>query len=324
MMRILLLLLLCLYSHVAFAEDPPLPQFEARLDRASAELGDRLTLEILLPPEMTGTIRRLIVPREIEHKVHIGDLRRASDTRYTASVRFPLAGDYLLDDLQVSVDVEGAGRITARLAPLRVEVKPLAEAEGEVELVAGYTDPINVPHNYLLRNLIIFAAAVTVLAVLAGLVWLVFWLARRQKVLAAQEPPVPPLMLAFEQLAELMKLDVYTRHGAERHYTVLSAIVRDYLERDTGRPVREMTEDELIAELRHGLGQARPGAQKLETVLMRSSMAKFARQLLDRDQALSDCREVETFFQTERQRLIVEEELRRAKVKGIGKEASAA
>jgi hypothetical protein len=178
-------------------------------------------------------------------------------------------------------------------------VPPEGEATFEVN---GYTETLSLGFNYLLRNLIVIMGAVVLIIVLTLLVWFLSrgYLKRLQ--ISSQPPPTPPVVQALEEIRSLANLQVFGAYGPERHYTILSNIVRTYVEHELKERALEMTEDEMIDLLRDKLAEL-PGSIGLVDVMSRSSMAKFARQQLTEVLAKQDCATAEEFFLAEKQRI---------------------
>jgi TfoX/Sxy family transcriptional regulator of competence genes len=170
---------------------------------------------------------------------------------------------------------------------------------------ASYTGPFALPFDYLWRNLIIAGLVLILVLLLSALVAFIAALILNRQRQKSIVRPLAPVEAALLEVHNLKSLEVYREFGPERHYTVLSHALRQYLEHQFNRAALEMTEDEVAMMIRHEMSHV-PKAETLQEVLERTSMAKFARQALTEDVALEDTDLAESFLQSEQQRLDAE------------------
>jgi hypothetical protein len=107
-----------------------------------------------------------------------------------------------------------------------------------------YKHPFN-PGYYkrFLPHLLLFVLAVT---------GLYFWLRQRKRKRVVEEViPIPPLPheWAYKALEELSAKKLWQRGEIKEHYTLLTAILREYLERRYDIHALEQTSDEILAQL---------------------------------------------------------------------------
>lgn len=91
------------------------------------------------------------------------------------------------------------------------------------------------------------------LVVLALIIGVYLWL-RQRKTKKRNDVPLPPPLLphewAYHALDELIRRQLWQQGEIKEHYTQLTAILREYLERRFGIHAMEQTSDEIIAQLR--------------------------------------------------------------------------
>lgn len=111
------------------------------------------------------------------------------------------------------------------------------------------------------------------------IVALIYWLKQRKN---KKEPPVPvaiplqPHEWAEQALRELEEQKLWQRGEVKEHYSGLTGILREYLERRFGIHAREQTSDEILEQLRHQqLSQAL--LTDTEQLLSVADLIKFAK-----------------------------------------------
>lgn len=133
--------------------------------------------------------------------------------------------------------------------------------------------PVYFPANYF------FLTLLGVLIVLAGLIFLVFYLLKRfkRKRLESASPRKLAHEVAYERLKSLKAKNLPAQGMTKTYYTELSDIVRHYIENRFNVRAPEMTTEEFLASLRYS-GEL-SGAQKnlLKEFLNRCDMVKFAK-----------------------------------------------
>lgn len=268
----------------------------------AAGLGEPITITATLPAGNFAQVN-VELPADQKRAFVVERPRRQTDTVYTFQLRALQPGSEVTFGPAIIVATppgDNAAPVRIATAPLVLDIAaPTGEAADEIKPVTG---PLALEFDYFWRNVIIGAAVLLGTVLLTAVATLLLVSLRKRAAQAALPPPLPPVEEALLGVAELKKLDEFRHQGAERHYTSLSAILRAYFEHQYGRPALEMSEDELIAMLRHDLSGI-PSSGTLEPVLTRSSMAKFAKQPITEDTALADCRESEKFLLAEKQRM---------------------
>jgi hypothetical protein len=112
------------------------------------------------------------------------------------------------------------------------------------------------------------------LAVFTGIA-LVAWRLRRRPARAVPEPL--PHEWALRELERIEMLDLPGGREIERHHTLISDVLRRYLELRFGLRAPEQTTPEFLAGLRHSTALAAPQQEQLREFLERCDLAKFAR-----------------------------------------------
>lgn len=265
---------------------------EIKADRTRVGIGERIILSFELP--YGGTYREvaLKLPADCEGLAVLTPPRKG-EKGYTAELRLLQDGPIPIGPITITATPPDGDAVTFEAPAIAFDV---AAPAGEQAQPRDHTAPEALPYNWLWRNLIIGAAALAVAGLLALLVrWA---LRRRAEIAALPPPPVPPIEEAIEALGVLRRMETYRRHGAERHYTELSLLLRRYIGRQYGLNAMEMSEDEMVALVRERFRRA--PAASLPDLLRRASMAKYARESLSLPIAEADCASAEAFLLDER------------------------
>ena len=135
--------------------------------------------------------------------------------------------------------------------------------------------PISEP--YTLREMLPWIALA--LAIIALVVFLVWYIKRRKKnlpVFVKPKPKLPPHVLAINQLEELRLEKVWQNGKVKEYHTRLTDILREYLENRFHFEAMEMTSDEINEEI-FNLKVNNEAAAKLKSLLQLADLVKFAK-----------------------------------------------
>lgn len=118
-----------------------------------------------------------------------------------------------------------------------------------------------------------------VLVALLLITGLVFWLRQRKSKRAIPEPVVIPLrpeQWAEQALQQLAEQKLWQRGDVKEHYSALTDILREYLERRFGIHAKEQTSDEILHQLRK-LSLSQALLTDTEQLLSVADLIKFAK-----------------------------------------------
>jgi hypothetical protein len=116
------------------------------------------------------------------------------------------------------------------------------------------------------------------LVILLGIIVLWYWWKRRTKAVppAVQEIHLEPHEWAFKALQELADRKLWQHGEVKEHYTLLTAILREYLERRFAIHALEQTSDEILQQL-HQRQLSRTLLADTEELLSIADLIKFAK-----------------------------------------------
>jgi len=159
--------------------------------------------------------------------------------------------------------------------------------KGIVDSMPIYVNTIEIGQNDDLKDIkapihtpLTFDEAKPYLLGLSALLILVFlilyWLKNRKKKENAPvivEEVVPPHIIALNRLEKLNAQKLWQNGDVKGYYTIISEVIRTYIEDGIGTPAMEIPTRDIIFQLQ----QQRIDTSKLEELLMRSDLAKFAK-----------------------------------------------
>jgi hypothetical protein len=226
---------------------------ESFVDRATITIGDRIlyTLKIttdpeveLEPPSLGSNLGAFEVK---DYKFH--DPQKTKDGRMVNKSEYLITtfttGEYVIPPITVRyTDPEGKKREIAS-EPLFILVKSVAASEADQEDIRGLKSPIDVKGGYWAYLIIL-----PILAVL-GAGGLLYY---RQRTKGLAMPRIPEELqkpaweVALFELDTLRESDLLKKKEIKRYFTLLSDIIRKYVERRYQVPALDRTTEEIRGE----------------------------------------------------------------------------
>lgn len=126
----------------------------------------------------------------------------------------------------------------------------------------------------------------------------IFFYLRRKKIKREREKELPPYEEAIVALQELDKSDYLLQNKSKEYYSLLTTIVKRYLDREVDKSAQESTTDELIERLQEHKKAGHfdfdtEDIKKLESILKRADLVKFAKMQQASGQSEADRNAVE-------------------------------
>ncbi len=226
---------------------------ESFVDRATITIGDRIlyTLKIttdpeveLEPPSLGSNLGAFEVK---DYKFH--DPQKTKDGRMVNKSEYLITtfttGEYVIPPITVRyTDPEGKKREIAS-EPLFVLVKSVAASEADQEDIRGLKSPIDIKGGYWAYLIIL-----PILAVL-GAGGLLYYRQRTRGLAMPQIPEElqkPAWEVALFELDTLRESDLLKKKEIKRYFTLLSDIIRKYVERRYQVPALDRTTEEIRGE----------------------------------------------------------------------------
>ena len=233
-------------------EDVPV-QVDLVADRSELTVGDRviMTLDVTYPSGFQVVLPRL--PREWgalevldQSNTSVVDNKDGTETiSQVIEVTAFVPGEFLTSGLEISVREPAGGFSVKTAPPVSLNVASvLAEGDEELRDIRPQAD-LDVPPVWPWVLGVVAAIALLGIAI-------VLFLRRRREQLAAA--PVVDLRNAYEiavdELAHIVKLDLPAQSRFKEHYTLVTDVLRTYIETEYRIPAMDRTTTELRAALR--------------------------------------------------------------------------
>ena len=252
----------------------------ATVDRDTLTVGDPVLLSLRISREAGDAAALMrnegfVAPFEVRREVP-PSVRKMPDGRVEETLAFELAvyrvGAIEVPSLVLHVrTAEGDSGLTTS-EPIPVLVRSVKPAE--MTDIRDVKPPVDIKAS--IPGWLWFAMAVLA-GVVAGTLW--YWKQRRRK--PESEPP-PPVVWP-DEVAKIVRMRLVEKGAFKRYYSLLSEVMRRYLEDRVRVDAMECTTSELVHDLRRaGIGEAEVAA--LEGLLSEADLVKFAK-LTPLDQA---------------------------------------
>lgn len=112
---------------------------------------------------------------------------------------------------------------------------------------------------------------------IAGLIWYYRKQPKKEVMVEAVKPGLPPHIVAINKLKELREKKLWQQDEVKQYYIELSDVLREYLEKRYLVKTHEKTTDEIFAALKY-IGIDRENKNMLQKILMLADLAKFAKE----------------------------------------------
>lgn len=285
------LLLMTTSMGLVWASESPARLTSARFEPLEVLLGEHfdLVMEVEVPeggavvfPDLSAGLAEGEIELLSEGEV---DTLSHKEGRYALRKRYRLIGfepsRYQLDSLGVLyASPEGGVDTLFAAMPLAVEVA-MIPVDTTQTTIYDIKPPMKVP---LYAGEVAGYLGLTLLAlvVLAGMVVLILRLSRGGKATKETKPSEPPHVVAIRRLEQLHSQKLWQNDRLKEYYTILTDILREYIEGRYGVSALEMTSDEILAALK-GVGIGAKHYADLARLLGESDLVKFAKYVPERE-----------------------------------------
>ncbi len=273
----------------------------SKIDKDKIYIGERLkyTIKVITPddveiklPDIKGKVDNLIVVshRRREHKF----FRKKTVIGEYILTSYK-TGSYKIPSLEVKYRLKGDDKwrsITTQEVSL--EVKGVV---GE-SLTKKTIRDIKGPLNYGL-NLIFIIILIAILLFAGGVSW-IFWKKRKHKMHVT--PLIPAHMKAYAALDELERKNLVAEGRIKEFYSILSGIVRRYIEDRFSIHAPRMSTEEFLDYVRGSRVLSSEERLLLEDFLHQSDMVKFARYIPEEKEIVKSMQLARKFIEKTRER----------------------
>ncbi len=254
---------------------------ESFVDRATITIGDRIlyTLKITTDPKVK--LEPLALGSNLgafevkDYKIY--DPEKTKDGKVVNKSEYLITtfttGEYVIPPITINYQDPRGERKQIKSEPLFILVKSVGASESDEEDIRGLKPPIQIGGGYWTYLLIL-----PILAVLVG--GGILYYRKKAKGLGlpqmTEELNKPAWELALSELDSLKESDLLKKNQIKRYFTLLSDIIRKYLERGYKLSALDRTTEEIKGELKKAKLEQRV-AELIFRLLLFCDMVKFAK-----------------------------------------------
>ncbi len=269
-----------------------LPEVSARITPDTILIGDRFRLTIEVSKDLAQVVdfpnfgEAGATSRDTFEVVSVSgiDTLSRSGRQHTISLTYEMtcfeAGSYNLGRFPVLYLDKNVMDTLYSKEPLSLVVRTF-EIDTTKQQIVDIKKPIHTPlqfreiRNYLLWGLLALA--------LIGLgIWLFIKMKRRESIFAPR-PEEPPHVTAIRALEDMHEQKLWQNGKHKQYYTLLTDIIRTYLEGRYGISAGEMTSDEIRSALRSA-GLETLEYDRMDRLFSTADLVKFAKFIPDADE----------------------------------------
>jgi len=253
---------------------------DASVDKTVGAIGDRIRYAIKVKykkdltvafPDYKGDIGGLTIKDAGEKPVkRYGDYLQA-ERWYRLETLTP--GAYVIEPALITCrDPKGAVR-ELKTPQLFVDIKTTLKEGDKAADIRDIKFPV-----FLKENLLVYLAVIGGL-LLAGALGYVLWryIRRRKALKLLNTPPRPAHEVAFEELENLLKMDLVRQGRVKEYYQIMSDIVRRYIEKRFAIKAKEQTTQEFLNEIAFSKTLDDEPKKVIADFLVSCDMVKFAK-----------------------------------------------
>lgn len=273
-MKRYLLHIILLVGLMSFAQE--LPKVSAKADTTKIRIGEQIQYKIIVENTDKGVVFPEIAldsfrKIEVVESMSIDTLKDKLIKKYTLT-SFD-SGQYVLPQQRVSIWSQEYLTDSLVIDVGTVAVDTLKQPMYEIKAIQ------NEPYTFAdFKNYLWW-----ILAILALLAIILYFVLRKKKTPEEIEAAIPPYELALKRLQELDAKQLWQKNKVKQFYVELTDIVRTYIERELNIPALESTTDELMETIgdfnasSHTLDIPKETILKLKKLLKEADLVKFAK-----------------------------------------------
>jgi hypothetical protein len=254
---VLILFLLTSFALISQAAEESLISVESHVDRATITIGDRIlyTLKVTTDPKVK--LEPLALGSNLgafevkDYKIY--DPEKTKDGKIVNKSEYVITtfttGEYVIPPITINYTDPKGEKKQIKSEPLFILVKSVGATESDKEDIRGLKPPIDVQGTYWTYLLIL------PILVLLGAGGFLYY---RQKAKGLALPKIPEEFLrpawevALLELDNLRNSDLVEKKQIKKYFTILSDIVRKYIERRYEIPALDRTTEEVRGEIKKG------------------------------------------------------------------------
>ena len=278
---------------------------ESHVDRATITIGDRILYTLMVKSDSAVKLELLALGSNLgafevkDYKIH--DPEKVKDGKIVNKSEYIITtfttGEYVIPPITINYADPNGEKKQIQSEPLFILVKSVGATESDKEDIRGLKPPIEIKGKYWAYLLIL-----PILALLGAFGFLYY----RQRTKALALPKIPEELkkpaweVALLELKNLKDSDLSEKNEIKKYYTILSDIIRKYLERRYEIEALDRTTYEVRGELK----KVKAGDEVTDlvyTFLCSCDMVKFAKYIPSKEEIEKDWNEAFTIVNMTKQ-----------------------
>jgi hypothetical protein len=255
----------------------------AKLDSLTIRIGDQTKLRLIVTQSIKEKVNFPKLADSISSKIQIVGSRLDTITDKNDKTQITVIQSYTITSFEQGTYTIPSYAIGTSAGVLQTPQLTLMVQTVKVDTTKAIYDikqPLAVSYTFFdwLKDHWIWV--VLGLAVVAGIVYLVWYLRKRPKVekpIVEFKPDVPPHAIAINQLQQLRDKKLWQQGAVKEYHSELTDILREYLEKRYVVKTHERTTEEIFAALKY-MDIANDYRTKLSQVLILADLVKFAKE----------------------------------------------
>ncbi len=246
-------------------------------------IGDQmiLNLTVLTEPGYSIQLPEIVPPEKVE-QVMVGDAqvnKRWGIVQHTISYHFTTfePGEYIFPEISIPYTTPDGEKAEWKTEPSILLVESLLNSQDSD--IRDLKPLAEVPSDYMLYYLLV---GLIMLIVIGVLIWHYF--KKRQHNVETLSTPLPAHVVAYQRLAALETSDLLEEGQIDKYFTILSEIVREYIENRYTVKAREMTTQEFLEQALLRLKLSQQHQELLKDFLQHADLVKYARHIPEYEQ----------------------------------------
>ena len=263
-------------------------QVKASFDTSMMLIGDHVEFalsanvpgdaEVTFPPLMDTLVDKIEIIRDLPFDTVLENGRKTISKPYIIT-SFD-SGSYEIKPYRIAVSYAGQKTDTLRTNPVYLGVTTF-NIDSTANAIADIKKPIETPLTFK-EFLNEYAIYVGLIIFVLALVFTLWWYFKKQQKQKAEmpgppKPKEPPHVIALRELDELQGKKLWQKDKIKLHYSILSDVVRKYLEYRFNVPAMENTTGYIEDYISQHKVLDTENSKKVQDILEMADLAKFAK-----------------------------------------------
>lgn len=263
-------------------------QVKASLDTSMMLIGDHVEFalsanvpndaKVIFPALMDTLVDKIEIIRDLPFDTVLENGRKTIRKPYVIT-SFD-SGSYEIGAFRIAVSYNDQNVDTLRTNPVYLGITTF-NIDSTANAIADIKKPIATPLTFkeFLNEYAIYAGLIIFVLALVFTLWWYFKKQQKQKAELPEKvkPREPPHVIALRELDELQSQKLWQKDKIKRHYSILSDIVRKYLEYRFDVPAMENTTGFIEDYIGENKILDRENSKKVSDILEMADLAKFAK-----------------------------------------------